>query len=128
MPILHGDRIVGRLDPNFDRTANVLRIDAVYAEPDAPASAWPAIRKQIDELGAWLGAGGVSLPDCRPSGGKRGREALPGFLELAAERSLDILLEGSDRRRRSRSLEITITYMSSVPGSPASFSLIWYSY
>jgi uncharacterized protein YcaQ len=56
MPILHGDRIVGRLDPHFDRTANVLRVDGVYAEPDAPPSAWPAIRKQIDDLAAWLGA------------------------------------------------------------------------
>lgn len=63
MPILHGDRVVGRLDPNFDRAANVLRIDAVYAEPDAPASAWPAIRKQIDELAAWLGAREVVLPE-----------------------------------------------------------------
>jgi uncharacterized protein YcaQ len=62
LPILHGDRVVGRLDPHFDRTANVLRIDAVYAEPDAPASAWPATRKQIDELAAWLGADDVVLP------------------------------------------------------------------
>ncbi len=62
MPILHGDRIVGRLDPSFDRTANVLRIDAVFPEQDAPASAWPAIRKQIDELAAWLGAEDVVLP------------------------------------------------------------------
>jgi uncharacterized protein YcaQ len=62
MPILHGDRVVGRLDPFFDRSANVLRINAVHAEPDAPASAWPAIRKQIDELAAWLGAGEVELP------------------------------------------------------------------
>ena len=62
MPILHGDSVVGRLDPHFDRTANVLKIDAVYAEPDAPASAWPAIRKQIDELAAWLGAAEVVLP------------------------------------------------------------------
>ncbi|HUF58898.1 MAG TPA: crosslink repair DNA glycosylase YcaQ family protein [Actinomycetota bacterium] len=62
MPILYGDRIVGRLDPHFDRTANVLRIDAVFPEQDAPASAWPAIRKQIDELCAWLGAEEVVLP------------------------------------------------------------------
>ena len=66
MPILHGDRVVGRLDPHFDRAANVLRIDGVYAEPDAPADAWPAIRRQIDELAAWLGAGGVSLPPLPP--------------------------------------------------------------
>jgi uncharacterized protein YcaQ len=62
MPILHGGRIVGRLDPAFDRTANVLRIDAVHAELDAPRGVWPAIRKQIDELAAWLGAEDVVLP------------------------------------------------------------------
>jgi len=62
MPILHGDRLVGRLDPSFDRAANVLRINSVHAEADAPAVAWPAIRKQIDELAAWLGADGVELP------------------------------------------------------------------
>jgi uncharacterized protein YcaQ len=66
MPILHGDRLVGRLDPSFDRSANALRINAVHAEDDAPAEAWPAIRKQIDELAAWLGAGDVVLPE-RPA-------------------------------------------------------------
>jgi uncharacterized protein YcaQ len=62
MPILHGDRLVGRIDPAFDRIANVLRVRAAFAEPDAPAAAWPAIRKQIDELATWLGAGDVVLP------------------------------------------------------------------
>jgi uncharacterized protein len=66
MPILHGDRIVGRLDPHFDRTANVLRVDAVFAEPDAPADAWPAIGKQIDELATWLGAQDVAVPELPP--------------------------------------------------------------
>ena len=62
MPILHGDRLVGRIDPAYDRVANVLRVRAVFAEPDAPAAAWPAIRQQIDELAAWLGGDGVELP------------------------------------------------------------------
>ena len=61
MPILHGDRVVGRLDPAFDREANVLRVRAVFAEPDAPRDAWPAIRAQIDELAGWLGADGVEI-------------------------------------------------------------------
>ena len=61
MPILHGDRLVGRIDPVFDREANVLRVSAVYAEPDAPREAWPAIERQIDDLAAWLGADGVSF-------------------------------------------------------------------
>lgn len=66
MPILHGDRIVGRVDPAYDRSTNVLRINAVHAEADAPAAAWPAIRTQMDELAAWLGAEDVVLPE-RPA-------------------------------------------------------------
>ena len=62
MPILHGDRLVGRIDPTFDREANVLRVREVFAEPDAPRDAWPAIRRQLDHLAAWLGADGVSVP------------------------------------------------------------------
>jgi uncharacterized protein YcaQ len=62
MPILHRDRVVGRLDPSFDRAANVLTINSVHAEADAPAEAWPAIRRQIDDLAVWLGAEEVALP------------------------------------------------------------------
>jgi uncharacterized protein len=67
MPILHGDRVVGRIDPSFDRTANVLRVNRVYAEAGASRSAWPAIRKQIDDLAAWLGADDVVVSET-PSG------------------------------------------------------------
>jgi hypothetical protein len=62
MPILHGDRLVGRLDPSYDRVANVLRLRGVFAEPDASPSAWPAIRRQLGELAAWLGADDVEIP------------------------------------------------------------------
>ncbi|MGH2680476.1 MAG: winged helix-turn-helix domain-containing protein [Actinomycetota bacterium] len=61
MPILHGDRLVGRIDPSFDRAENLLRVRAVFAEPDAPADAWPAIEAQLEDLAAWLGADGVEI-------------------------------------------------------------------
>jgi uncharacterized protein len=61
MPILHGDRVVGRIDPLFDRVANALRVNAVYAEPEAPRDAWSAIRRQIEELASWLGADEVEF-------------------------------------------------------------------
>ena len=61
MPILHGDRVVGRIDPLFDREANVLRVNAVYAETDPPRGAWVSIENQIDGLASWLGADGVEL-------------------------------------------------------------------
>jgi uncharacterized protein YcaQ len=62
LPILHGERLVGRIDPTMDRKAHVLRVNAVYAEPDAPRDAWPAIEAAIDELATWLGAEAVALP------------------------------------------------------------------
>jgi uncharacterized protein YcaQ len=62
LPILRGDRLVGRIDPLFDRKHGVLRINAVYAEPDASASDRPAVRRAIDRLAAWLGAGEVAWP------------------------------------------------------------------
>lgn len=62
LPILHADRLIGRLDPVHDKKARVLRVNAVYAEPGAPRSAWPAVRAALDDLAAWVGAESVALP------------------------------------------------------------------
>jgi uncharacterized protein YcaQ len=62
LPILHDDRLIGRIDPAFDRKRRVLEVKAIYSEPDAPADAWPAVSAAIDELGSWLGATEVRLP------------------------------------------------------------------
>jgi uncharacterized protein len=62
LPILHGDRLIGRIDPAMDRRAKVLRINAVHAEPDAPPRAWRAVEAAINELGGWLGAESVVVP------------------------------------------------------------------
>ncbi len=61
LPILAEDRLVGRLDPTFDRSDGVLRVRAVWAEPDAPAQAGPAIAAEIEDLGAWLRAARVEM-------------------------------------------------------------------
>jgi uncharacterized protein len=66
LPILHGDRLIGRIDPLFDRREGVLRVNAVYAEPDAPEGAWPAVDKAIHELAAWLGAAAVEYGTVDP--------------------------------------------------------------
>jgi uncharacterized protein YcaQ len=62
LSILHGDRLIGRIDPVLDRKRRVLTVNAVYAEPKAPAGAWPAVSRAIDELAAWIGADEVKLP------------------------------------------------------------------
>ena len=67
LPILHGDRLIGRVDPRFDRATGLLHVNAVYAEEGAPASAGPAVRRTIDELGTWLGARDVRFTRAMPS-------------------------------------------------------------
>jgi len=34
LPILHGDRLVGRIEPVFDRREKVLRVKGLWWEPD----------------------------------------------------------------------------------------------
>jgi uncharacterized protein len=62
LPILHGDRLIGRLDPSHDKRAGVLRVKSVHAEPGAPAGAWTAVREALDDLARWVGAETVELP------------------------------------------------------------------
>jgi hypothetical protein len=59
LPILHGDRIIGRLDPEMDREHGVLNINAVYAEPGAPKSG-DAVRGAIESLAQFLGASKIN--------------------------------------------------------------------
>jgi uncharacterized protein len=61
MPILDGDRFVGRVDPAMDRRRGRLVVNAVHPEPGAPAAAGPAVATALKELAAFLGAGGVEL-------------------------------------------------------------------
>ena len=57
MPILHGDRFIGRVDPIMDREHEQLKINAVYVEPDASKSEDTArvVANTIEELGRFLG-------------------------------------------------------------------------
>ncbi len=54
LPILYGDRIVGRIDPLFDRNAGVLRINALHWEPGAPKKV--PLQRAVRGLSRWVGA------------------------------------------------------------------------
>jgi uncharacterized protein YcaQ len=56
LPILRGDRVIGRIEPVFDRKTKVLRIESVFAEPGAPAGAGSGIASATRRLAKWLGA------------------------------------------------------------------------
>lgn len=61
LPILWGDRFIGRIDPKMDRETGVLTINSVHAEADAPSGSEVAseISETIERLGQFLGAGKV---------------------------------------------------------------------
>jgi uncharacterized protein YcaQ len=58
LPVLHDDRLIGRVDAQTDRTEGVLNIKAVYAEPDAPMTRRTGreVRRAINELAQFVGA------------------------------------------------------------------------
>ena len=56
LPILRGDQLIGRIEPIFDRKTRVLRVNGIFAEPGAPASAAPGIAAAVRRLAKWLGA------------------------------------------------------------------------
>jgi len=55
LPVLYGDRLVGKLDATADRDAGVLRVDAVHRDVpfDRPMTA--AVDAEIEDLARWLG-------------------------------------------------------------------------
>jgi uncharacterized protein YcaQ len=65
LPILHGDMIVGRIDPAFDRKAGVLTVNAVYHE-DGVRFPKTGLQRALKSLGRFLGAEQIVGP---PGGG-----------------------------------------------------------
>jgi uncharacterized protein YcaQ len=74
LPILHGDRLIGRIDPTLDRAHGRLEINAVYAEPHAPASrqAAKAIAHAVESLADFVGATDIAYSRQVPSMWKNG--------------------------------------------------------
>lgn len=68
MPILYGDRLIGRVDPVMNRKRRKLTINAVYAEPitSRTKEIGYAIRDIVNELGVFLGAEEVTYGNNTP--------------------------------------------------------------
>jgi uncharacterized protein YcaQ len=65
LPVLHGDRLVGKVDATADRTAGVLRVDAIHEDEPFSRGTRAAVRAELDALAAWLG---LTRPESHPFG------------------------------------------------------------
>lgn len=74
LPILHGDRLIGRIDPAMDRKSGTLTINNIYLEADTHLSSETtrAVSGAIEELATFLGAREIAYG---PSVSKSWREA-----------------------------------------------------
>jgi uncharacterized protein YcaQ len=55
LPILHGDRLVGKLDATGEPAEGVLRVDAVHEDFPWTAETKAEVAAEIDDLARWLG-------------------------------------------------------------------------
>jgi len=62
LPILHGDRLVGKIDAVADRKASVLRVNVVHKDEAFTPSITAAVRAELADLATWLRLAAVELP------------------------------------------------------------------
>ncbi len=62
LPILYGDRLVGKLDATADRKGGVLRVNAVHRDVTFTKTMTAAVHREIRDLAHWLELD-LALPD-----------------------------------------------------------------
>ena len=55
LPILHEDRLIGKLDAAADRKAGVLRINAGHEDVKHTRAMRDGIQEELEDLAVWLG-------------------------------------------------------------------------
>lgn len=62
LPVLYGDRLVGKLDAAADREAGALHVNALHWDVDTTKAMVAAVNREIDDLAAWLNLKPVRTP------------------------------------------------------------------
>jgi uncharacterized protein len=59
LPILHDDRLVGKLDAKADRKASVLRVNAIHEDVKFTRTITKAVDAEVEDLASWIGLDAV---------------------------------------------------------------------
>jgi uncharacterized protein YcaQ len=62
LPILHEDRLVGKVDAAVDRKASVLRVNAIHEDVKFTRATRAAAEGELESLASWLDLSGVTYP------------------------------------------------------------------
>ena len=54
LPVLHQDRLVGRLDAKADRKNGILQVHAIHEDAPVDQATKNAVHAEIEDLAAWL--------------------------------------------------------------------------
>jgi uncharacterized protein YcaQ len=55
LPVLHEDRLVGKVDATTDRKASVLRVHAIHEDVRFTRAMTAGVRAELEDLASWLG-------------------------------------------------------------------------
>ena len=77
LPILHGDRLIGRMDSKLERKSGVHTVNALYAENKANVTGetGQALAATLGDLAGWIGAQSVQLGENIPAAWRTALEA-----------------------------------------------------
>ena len=59
LPVLHEDRLVGKVDATADRKASALRVHAIHEDVRFTRTMTKAVQAELEDLASWLGLGAV---------------------------------------------------------------------
>jgi len=59
LPILHHDRLVGKVDAKADRDASVLRVTAIHEDVKFTRAMRGGVNAELEDLASWLGLGAI---------------------------------------------------------------------
>jgi len=59
LPILHHDRLVGKVDAKADRDASVMRVNAIHEDVKFTRAIRGGVNAELEDLASWLGLGAM---------------------------------------------------------------------
>jgi uncharacterized protein YcaQ len=68
LPVLHGDRLVGKVDAKADRKGSVLQVHAIHEDVKFTRAITKGVQAELEDLASWLGLDTIAASDADVKG------------------------------------------------------------